>query len=744
MPNLLGQPINRVDGRKKVTGRALYAADQRFGGLLYAYPVVSTIGSGEIVRLDASAAEQAPGVVAVFHADNFPKIRRIKEAMDQGVKTGEARPPFEDKKIHYAGQYVALVVAESFAQARWASHLVHVDYREEKPALTLDAGLKAAAAEDAEKKDKAGKKGGAGSGDYKRGDPEKAFDEAPVMLDETYTTPVEVHNPMEMHAATARWEDGKLIVHDSTQWVVGSRTTLAKFLELDPKNVTVHAPFIGAGFGCKLFLWPHTVLAAVAARELHRPVKFMLTRKDQFTAAGHRPQTRQRLRLAATPDGRLVSLRHDTIAHTGHAGKFEESCGRGTRSMYSCANLGVTQKTVPVNVGTPTAMRAPGAAPGLFALESAMDEFAEKLKMDPIDFRRKNLADHDEDKKIPWSSNHLAECYDVVARNFGWAKRSPGIGSMRDGREILGWGFAAAYWPSEREKATVRVELNADGTARIACATQDIGTGTYTVFAQVAGEMLGLPPEKIEIVLGDSSLPPGPISGGSMVTATVVPTIARGCREALQKLYKGLTAPGAVWAGGDPAKIARTEDGFTAPSGARLSWPDAFAAAERDRVVAETTLAPGEEEKKFSFHSFGAHCVEVRWDPGIARLRVSRMASAIDAGRIVNQKTARNQVHGSLIMGLGMVLLEESVYDPRNGRVVTDNLADYHMAVHADLPQLDVTLLDHPDPNNGDFGVKGIGEIGITGVTAAIANAIYHATGRRLRSLPITVEKLLA
>jgi xanthine dehydrogenase YagR molybdenum-binding subunit len=380
----------------------------------------------------------------------------------------------------------------------------------------------------------------------------------------------------------------------------------------------------------------------------------------------------------------------------------------------------------------------------MFALESAMDELAVKLKLDPVELRLRNLAAQDEDEKVPWSSNYLDECYRTAAERFGWARRAADVGAMREGREILGWGFAAAYWPAYRQHAKVRVELHADGSARVSCATQDIGTGTYTVFAQVVAEITSLPLERIEVVIGDSSLTPGPISGGSMVTATVTPAIARAARAALAKLFNAATAASGPFAGTEPDQLTVSGGKFGTASGPKKSWTETFEAAHLRQVSGEGELTPGAEEKEFSFHSFGAHCVEVGWDPGIARLRVRRMVTAIDAGQIINHKMASNQVHGSLIMGLGMALQEESIYDERTGRVVTDNFADYHVPVHADLPELDVVLLNHPDPHTGEFGAKGIGEIGITGVTAAIANAVYHATGKRIRDLPITIEKLLA
>jgi xanthine dehydrogenase YagR molybdenum-binding subunit len=730
---VIGQPLDRIDGRQKVTGRANYAADNPVARVAHACGVMSTIASGEITRFDAQAAEHAPGVLAVFHHGNIPRLHRCPEDMKHDLKAAEERTPFEDEKIYYAGQFVALVVAETFEQARWAAHLVDVTYREAKPVLSLDDGIAQSGAKPQRDEEN------------KRGDPDGAFARAAVKVDATYTTPVEVHNAMELHSTLARWENDRLIVHDSTQWVVGQAKSLAHVLGIPPDRVELHAPFIGGGFGSKLFLWPHAVLAAVAAQKLQRPVKLVLPRQHQFTTAGHRPFTRQRVRLAANSDGRLTAIRHDAESHTSLVTDYVESCGDATPSLYSCPNVAVTQAIVPVNVGTPTSMRAPGAAPGLFALESAMDELAIQLNLDPIELRRKNIPAHDEDRKLPWSSIHFADCLNIVAEKFGWGRRNPRPGSMRDGREVLGWGFAAATWPAHRKAASAKVELRADGTARVLCATQDIGTGTYTVIGQVVSEITGLPFDRIEVLLGDSTLPPGPISGGSMATASVVPAIAEATRRAQQQLFALATRTGGPLAGTNSSQLRFAGGKLVEADGSRsASIPEVFNTAGTERVIGEAHADPGEAQKHHAFRSFGAHCVQVRWDADIARLRVARIVSAFDVGRVINRKTALNQIQGALVMGVGMALLEQSIYDPRNGRVVTDNLADYLVAVHADTPELDVTLLDRPDPHIGDFGAKGLGEIGITGIAAAIANAVHHATGTRVRNLPITLEKLLA
>jgi xanthine dehydrogenase YagR molybdenum-binding subunit len=734
--NLIGQRVNRIDGRAKVTGRANYAADNALENVAHAVGVFSTIGAGRVEKLDLAEAQRSPGVLGVWHHGNFPKVYRSPNDMQQGNRVGEVRPPFEDDGVYYAGQFVAVVVAETFEQARAAARLVRVTYREEKPAIDLDAAIKAHGPQTP--------KSGEQEPDSSRGDPEGAWNTAAVKIDATYTTPVEVHNPMELHAAIAVWNGDKLEVHDSTQWVVGQRKALAKMLGIPAENVTVLSPYIGGGFGGKLFLWPHSVIAAVTARELKRPVKLVLERKNEFTTVGHRPATRQRMRLGATPDGKLVSVRHDTHSDTSLVHDFMESCGETTRSLYSCPNLSATHRIVPAHVGTPTSMRAPGAASGTFALECAMDELAVALKIDPLELRLRNYSERDEHKGRPWSSKYLRDCYASAADRFGWKRRNPVVGSMRDGAEVLGWGMATASWPGERGEATVRVELRDDGSARVSCATQDIGTGTYTVIAQVAAEVLGVPLDKVQVAIGSSAYPEGPISGGSRVTATVVPAVAMASRKATESLIKAAAGKKAPFAGEDPKKLSYRDGAVVkAEGGKRATTAEILKTLRLESVEGEATSTPSEDFKKHTSRCFGAHFVEVRWDPGLAHLRVSRVVSAFDVGRVINHKTATNQIHGSIVMGLGMARLEESVYDHRTGRVLLANVSEYLLPVNADTPEMDIQFIDKPDPLIGEFGARGIGEIGITGIAGAIANAIYHATGKRVRDLPITTEKLL-
>jgi xanthine dehydrogenase YagR molybdenum-binding subunit len=526
------------------------------------------------------------------------------------------------------------------------------------------------------------------------------------------------------------------------------RGVLAATLGVAPEQVKIVTKFLGSGFGGKLWPWPHAALAAACSRNLKRPVKLVVSRQSMFHSVGHRPATEQRIRLAADAAGKLSVIRQDYANHTSILDDYAEDCGEQTSFLYSTPNLDITAALARRNVGTPTAMRGPGAVPGLFALESAMDELAIKLKMDPVQLRLKNEPAKDESLDIPFSSRHLAECLTTGAKQFGWERRTPEIGSMKRDGLTVGWGVAACAWLAARIDVEATVELRSDGTARVSCGTQDIGTGTYTVFAQLVSHVTGVPVNQVEVVLGESSLPPGPISGGSWVTSSVTPAVL----EAAQNAGKTLIST-AIKAKGSPFNGKNADDlelveGFVRvkgqPQGA-VKMADVLSAAKIKAVSGKgkSTGTFGEAKPKLSFHSYGAQFAEVTWQPEIARLRVSRIVTVIDAGRMVNPRAARNQIEGALMMGVGMALLEETSYDPRSGRPVNDNLADYIVAVHADTPAIDVTFLDYPDYELNALGARGVGEIGLAGIAAAICNAVYHATGIRKRDLPIRIEDLL-
>jgi len=466
----------------------------------------------------------------------------------------------------------------------------------------------------------------------------------------------------------------------------------------------------------------------------------MLLRAQMFTTAGHRPETLQRVRLATDGDGKLVSIRHESFNSTSTTDAYTEACGGVTRSLYSCANVLVNHKNSPLNRGTPTSMRAPGAAPGLFALESAIDELALLRGIDPLAFRKLNLATRDESLNLEWSSNHLPEAIDTAAKRFGWQARNAAVGSMRDGDEVIGYGMGACNWEAFQVPTDARVIIRSDGTVLVQCGQQDIGTGTYTVVAQTVAQLTGLPFERIEVELGSSTFPPGALAGGSWATASILPAIAGATRAALTKLREYAVMSGGLLSGSEADSLG-VDGGHLVKGGQRASFAEVL---RHQRIArAEGNFQSGAKGGDFSYRSFGAHFVEVRWDAGISRLRVARVVSTIDVGKVVNPLAARNQVEGAIIMGLGMALFEASENDQRTGLPVNNNYAEYVVPVHGDLPDIDVTLLDYPDYNLSEFGARGIGEIGVTGLAAAVANAVYHATGKRIRSLPITKEKLM-
>ncbi|WP_416424580.1 xanthine dehydrogenase family protein molybdopterin-binding subunit [Pseudomonas sp. App30] len=729
--SIIGTPTPRVDGRQKVTGAARYAADHPMPGLLFAYGVYSSVASGRVRAIDDARARAMPGVVSVLHHGNVGPLHRTPNTPLKDVltasKADEHRLPFEDDGVYYPGQFVALVVADTFEHARAAAYQVKVDYEASEPTKTLADALRLHGATD----------GGRG---HSRGDPQAGYEGAAHQLDQTYTTPVEVHNPMEMHATTAWWQDGRLYVYEATQGVVNHRNMLANVFDLPPDKVEVRAPFIGSGFGGKLWPWPHSVAACMAAKATQRPVQLMLPRAQMFTTVGHRPETQQRIRLATDASGKLLSIRHESVNSTSTLDAYTEACGGVTSSLYSCPNVLVSHKHSPLNRGTPTSMRAPGAAPGLFALESAIDEMALLQGMDPVAFRKLNLATRDEALNLPFSGNHLPEALAQAAQRFGWARRNGEIGSMRDGDEIIGYGVGACNWEAFQMPTEARVILRADGSALVQSGVQDIGTGTYTVAAQTVAQLTGLPVERIEVELGSSALPPGALSGGSWLTASLMPALAGATRQALTQLREYAVAPGGVFAGAD-AEHLQVDGGQLVNGDQRASFAQVL---DRQRLArAEGFFHSGAKSGEFSFRSFGAHFVEVRWDPGISRLRVARVVSAIDVGKVVNPLAARNQVEGAIVMAIGMALFEAGEFDPRTGLPANNNYAEYVVPVHADQPDIDVTLLDFPDLNLSEFGARGIGEIGVTGLAAAVANAVYHATGKRIRSLPISKEKLM-
>jgi xanthine dehydrogenase YagR molybdenum-binding subunit len=714
-PAAVGKPMDRVDGRAKVTGTARYAAEAPVQGVAHAYIVQSTIARGSIRSIDASLASRAPGVLAILTHEQKPAVVQPKPDFATGGVTAEIRMPLADAVIHHAGQHVAVVVAKSLEMARHAASLLKIEYIAETPALDyLDPAAKVV-----EPEQFFGESLQHTAGKGAKGDIDAALSSAEVSLTETYITPVETHNPMEPSATTAVFEGDRLTVYDSTQWVVGTRAILADALGMPRDNVRVICPYIGGGFGCKGFIWPHTILAVMAAKQAGVPVKLVLTRQQMFTSCGHRPLTRQTISVGATKDGKLTAIRHDSRMPGSTVGMFVEPCALGTtRAMYDAGAIAFSHKLVPLNLPEPTFMRAPGECPGTFALESALDELSYKLGIDPLELRLKNYArEKHPHSGLPWSTNLLGDCFTQAAEKFGWKNRRPGVGAMKDGDLMVGYGMATAVFPGYRFGGAARIKLTADGKAIFSTAAHDLGTGAYTAFTQMTADALGIDPGDVKVELGDTILPPGPIAGGSCSTATISTMLH--------------------------AAVAALKENLGQPNATGSALIDAVKKTGKPFAEAQGMGMPGPEMAKWAFCSFGVHFVEVAIDPLMPRVQVRRVVSMFDVGKIINPKTARSQVLGSVAMGVGMALTEETHHDHRTGRYVNDNFADYAIAVNADMGQIDVLFTDVPDPHFNPNGVRGLGEIGITGLAAAIANAVYHATGKRVRELPILPYKVV-
>jgi xanthine dehydrogenase YagR molybdenum-binding subunit len=741
--SVIGKAQPRIDGPVKVSGVAMYASDFHFPEMLYAVPIEATIANGRVVKLDTAAAEKMPGVRAIFHRENIGKIfRSVQGPGFEGI-VDERRPPFADDIIRYYGQYIALAVADTFETAKAAADAVRATYVKEKPNVETD--LKADDEPDEVDTTFARVK----RVQSERGNAESAFASAPVKLDQTYVTPTETHNPIELQATTAIWDGSMLTIYEESQGVFNLRSVLAQMFGLPKENVRVITKFVGSGFGSKLWPWTHCALAVAAARQLGKPVKLVISRKMMFQTVGHRPRTQQRVRLGATTDGKLVSLQHDYVNDLAILDNYHEDCGEATAFQYSVPNLRVKFGRARRNVGSPTPMRGPGAVPGLYATESAMNELADQLKIDPVRLRVLNEPKIDESLGIPFSSRHLLECFELGAEKFGWSKRKPEVGSMKGDGLTLGWGMAGCAWIAGRFPAAANVQLRDDSTARVACGTQDIGTGTYTILAQLTAQKTGVPLDKVEVALGDTSLPEGPVSGGSLVTGSLVPAVFAAADNVIASLLTiATTTAGTQFEKRKPADLAfeggRVFVKADGPAGG-IPFADLLRRANLRLVTgsgnSEGTL--GGKKPKFSTHSFGCHFVEVTWQPEIARLRVSRVVTVIDAGRILNPLAGRNQIEGAVVMGIGMALLEHTSYDPQSGAPINSNLADYMMAVNADVPPIDVHFVDFPDTEINELGARGIGEIGLAGIAAAITAAVHHATGVRVRELPIKIEHLL-
>jgi xanthine dehydrogenase YagR molybdenum-binding subunit len=707
----LGQNIDRIDGPLKVTGAATYAAEFKLPDCVHAVLVQSTIAAGTIDGFDLSAAQAMPGVRAIITPDDTPKL-----APDTGKVKQPLTGTLQGKDIAWNGQTIAVVVADTFETATAAAAAVRARYRQGEPVSLMNETLNTARAPK-------NFRNGRDPASTHTGDPDQAWEQAPLKLDVTYTTPVEHHNPMELISTIAQWTGtDKLTVWTSTQSISAAQHSLATRFGLDPANVTVLCPFVGGGFGCKGSVWPPVVLAALAAKRVGKPVKLVVTREQMFTSNGFRPNTIQKLRIAADKDGKLVSLRHDGFAQMSmsQTEEFAEPFAVASRLLYACAAIATDHKVVPVNQGLPTFMRAPGEASGVYALEGAMDELAYLAKLDPLELRLRNYAERDDTTGKPFASKGLRQCYEQASEAFGWKQRSHEPRSMRKGNVLIGWGMASGTYDTSRQPARVKVTLLADGSALVVSGTQDLGTGTYTIMAQAAADALGLPLNRVKVQLGDSRLPPAGGSGGSTTAVSVVATTMDAARQARQQLTDLAQQHGG---GTDPVEILKR---------AGLPSLDAEALGELPKRA-----------KDYARQSFGAQFAEVHVDADLGTIHVARWVGGFDVGRPYNEKTAHSQLQGGIVFGIGQALLEETRVDVTTARYVNANIAEYLMPVNADIPDIKVLMVDAPDNITSDTGGKGIGELPIVGAAAAIANAVYHATGVRVRKLPIRIDDVL-
>ena len=741
MTTYIGTATSRVDGRAKVTGAAKYAGEFNTIGLAHASVVTSTITKGRIARIDASEALSVDGVLDVLTHQNRPRMASSDSAYkDDLAPDGSPFRPLYDDRIWFSGQPVALVVAEEPEIARFAASLVRVQYEKEAHVTDVhrrrDSAFALQISANSAENPMAPPK--------PRGMAEQALAAAEMRHRAEYYVPVEHHNPMELYASTVIYEaDGKLTVYDKTQGVQNVQRYLCSVLEMAPDELRVVSPFVGGAFGSGLRPQYNAVLAALAARALKRPVRLVLTRQQMY-GLGYRPAMIQQIELGANTRGTLDSIAHEAITTTSQFEEFYRQETGWSGLLYKCANAKYVHKLARLDLATPCDMRAPAAAPGVYALECAMDELAVALKLDPLELRLRCYSDRDQHSDRPYSSKSLRDCYRQGAKAFGWEKRKPEPRSMRDSTELVGWGMATGAWEALQVPIAVRIVLTANDHAEVSCATSDIGTGTYTIMAQVTADMLGLPLDNVTIKLGDSTLPQSPVEGGSWIAASVsngIATTAGAVREVLLRLAKQM--PNSPLVDATPEQVALAD-------GKLVSKRDASRAVSIAEAMRHSGVGRIDEEKTTTFADDGSRAhnthsaifAEVKVDEQLGVIRVTRVVSAIAAGRILNTKTARSQIIGGVVWGIGMALHEETLLDHKFGRIMNANIAEYHVPVNADVHDIEVIFVDERDDIVNPLGIKGLGEIGIVGVAAAIANAIYHATGKRVRDLPITLDKL--
>lgn len=743
----IGQSLPRVDGRLKVTGAATYTAEHDLENLAHGVVVGSRIARGRIVSIESSAAMALPGVVAVVTPETATRLKQLPEKVQNIVYSGEGgliemMLPLQNDLIHYAGQAIAVVVAETFEQATYAASLLSVEYKEEPPELNVES---------ASRRSKPESYCGMEPLQKSAGNPAKAYDAAEFRLERIYETPIHHHNAIEMLSSVAAWEtrEGKefLRLYDTTRVLKTLSAVLAHCLDLPESNIQIIVKYLGGSFGSKAWMFGNTLLAATCARRIGRPLKIEWTRQQMFELNGHRPATRQTMRLGAARDGRIASSRHDAVSHTSQVSGYPEPVTGMTMMMYNIPNLAIAQEIRHLNLPSPSPMRGVGVLAGGWALETALDELAHELELDPIDLRLTNDAQKAPFSGLPFSSKYLRECFARGKELFGWERRKTQPGARRVGNELIGYGVASSTLPAVLDNATAEAVIFADGTAAVRSATHEIGNGAYTVFRQIAADALAMPFENIVFDLGDSTFPDSPITAGSRTTASVGAAVLAAGRNALIALKNLARRDSESPLYKVPLEEIEAAAGqlFTrSESNRREDYGVVLRRAGREFIVADGELKPDTKHKKFELHSFGAIFAEVRVDVAAGVVRVPRLVGVFDVGRIVNPRTAHSQLMGAMIAGLGGALTEESYFDMSNGRAVIRNLADYHIPSCADAPHIEIEVLGIPDPQMGELGARGFGEMGTNNVPAAIGNAVFNATGKRLRSLPLTPDKIIA
>ncbi len=753
----IGQPMSRVDGPDKVAGCATYAAEYQVPNLAHAVLVTAPIAHGRVRSIDTSAALAVAGVLTVLtHETPGVRLAEVEAPYPKGPQ-GTALMPLQTDRIEQRGQIVAVVVADTLEQAQHAALLVKAEYDPEEAVGTLQDSLESGRDDLKKPLEQA---------DYRRGEPEQALDQAEIRLDRTYVTPQENHNPLEMHATTAVWEsETHLTVYEPSQWLLAAQHTLAHHFGLDPEQVRVVSPYIGGGFGSKAATWAHLPLAALAARQVGRPVRLVRSRAQMFAGVGYRPASVQTYRLGAERDGQVTALSIQAETQAGMNNDFPEQVINISKRLYAVPAMQASQNLRRTHAGEGIMMRAPGEASGSFGLESLMDELAAETGVDPLELRLRNYAETDPESGLPYSRKGLRDCYLQGAQLFGWDRRTSGPGSMRDGQTLIGWGMASVTYPVYASAATARARYYADGHAEIEAGSQDIGTGTYTILTQIAADGLGVPVEQVKVLLGDTNYPKNAYSGGSRTAASVGDAVMAVARAARQELALLATADERSPLFGLNPHDLDAQDGhlFVAAEPARgQTFKAILDSAGRDHVEVYREVLPVGGDRKdlsgmlqaenasvgadaggYARHSFGAVFVEVRVDPDLMTTRVSKVVGVYDIGRVLNPKTARSQLIGGIIWGVSMALHEQTDVDPGTGLVLNDNLAEYHVPVNADIGQVEVRMLDVPDEHASRLGVRGAGEIGTVSTAAAVANAVWHATGKRIRELPITIDKLM-